>query len=138
MGLSCVRVIVADDHLPMRDYLSRLLQRQPGVAVVSQCSGGDAALQALRDAGPVPDVVLLDVALPLRRAVLATRHLRVAYPQVSVLACSIHNEMAFAAMLLESGAAGYVLKDDPLPEIVEAIRAAAACRRHVSRRLGAD
>ena len=122
----------------MRDYLSRLLQCQPGNAMVCQCCSVEGVLQAVREAQVPPDVVLLDVALPLRRAVAATRRLRAAFPDVAVLAFSLHNEMAFAAMLLESGAAGYVLKDDPLPEILEAIRAAAARGRHLSRRLGAD
>lgn len=129
-----MRVIVADDHQPMREYLASLLERQPGVEVVGHCPASDCRLPLRCDA----DVVLLDVALPLSRVLATTHRLRAVCPRVQVLAVSMHNEMAFAATMLAAGAAGYVLKDDPLDEILAAIHDVAAHRRHLSARLGSD
>lgn len=115
-----VRVLVADDHAILRDGIRSLLERQPDFLVVGEARDGQEALaqaQAL-----MPDIVLMDLAMPGMDGLEATRRLRQLLPNVKVLILTQHDNREYIAPALQAGAVGYVLKRSGGREVVNAIR----------------
>jgi len=123
-----IRIVLADDHAQFRAYLRALLDQQPGLCVVGEAAHGQAAIDLLRDwgPGPLPDVLLMDVEMPGIGGVEATRAIRAARPSVGVIALSLHHDPHMVAAMREAGASAYLVKGDPLPELVQAITRVAA------------
>lgn len=120
MPPSPIRVLVADDHAILRDGIRSLLERQPDFEVVGEARDGQEALaqaQAL-----LPDVVLMDLAMPGMDGLEATRRLRELLPQIKVLILTQHDNREYIAPALQAGAVGYVLKRAGGREVVNAIR----------------
>jgi DNA-binding NarL/FixJ family response regulator len=117
------RVLLVDDQGLFREGLRTLLSVQPGLEVVGEAANGEEAVQRARTLQP--EVVLMDLRMPVLGGVEATRRLRAALPrcQVIVLTTFDDDEEVFDA--LRAGAAGYLLKDAPSEKLVEAIRAVA-------------
>ncbi len=118
-----VRVLLVDDQGLFREALATLLGVRPEIEVVGEAADGDAALRAA--ARLRPDVVLMDLHMPVLDGVAATRRLRVEQPGVRVLALTTFDddEDVFAAR--RAGAVGYLLKDVSADRLVEALLAAA-------------
>ncbi len=115
-----IRVLVADDHAILRDGIRSLLERQPDIVVVGEASNGyEAVNQALALA---PDVVLMDLAMPVMDGLEATRQLRKLRPEIKVLILTQHDNKEYIAPALQAGAVGYVLKRSGGREVLNAIR----------------
>lgn len=129
-----LRVVIADDHFFYRQGLARLLQKS-GVEVVGEASNAEAAIRAAEETAP--DVVIMDLNMPGLSGVEATRRLTERTPRsrVIVLSVSVQDEDVTEAM--SCGACDYLLKEAPVDELVEGIRAAAADRAVVSPRVAA-
>ena len=123
-----IRIVLADDHARFRAYLKALLEQQPGLHVVGEAAHGEAVIALLRGwgPGPPPDVVLVDVEMPGIGGVEATRALRALHPRLGVIALSLHHDPHMVAAMQEAGACAYLVKGDPLPELVQAITRVAA------------
>jgi DNA-binding NarL/FixJ family response regulator len=123
-----IRIVLADDHAQFRAYLKALLEQQPGLRVVGEAAHGQAVIDLLRGwgPGPPPDVVLMDVEMPGIGGVEATRTLRTRHPPLGVIALSLHHDPHVVAAMQEAGAHAYLVKGDPLPELVQAITRVAA------------
>ncbi|WP_234322728.1 response regulator transcription factor [Streptomyces sp. NRRL S-350] len=120
-----VTVLIADDDPLTRSGLGTLLGAQPGITVVGQAADGVAVVEQVRLLRP--DVVLMDVRMPRRNGIEATRHLLAEHtdpPKVVVITTFENDEYVTAA--LSAGASGFVLKRRPVPQIAEAVRVAAA------------
>jgi DNA-binding NarL/FixJ family response regulator len=115
-----IRVLIVDDHAILRDGLRSLLDRQPGITVVGEAGNGQEALNRLSELQP--DIVLMDVAMPVMDGLQATRHINEFYPDLKVLILTQHESQEFIGPLLEAGAAGYVLKRAGGREVATAIR----------------
>lgn len=133
-----IRLVLVDDHAQFRAYLAGLLSQQPGLEVVAQAEGGSSLLRLLRGLAPQrgPDLVVMDVEMGDCSGIELTRRLRTDWPDLPVLALSMHDESGFALAMLQSGAQGYVLKGDPLAELMRAIRTVATGGRYLSPSLG--
>lgn len=127
-----LRVVVADDHPLYRSGLARQL-RASGIHVVAEVRNGESAISAVDRTAP--DVVLMDLRMPVLSGLEATRRLiwQGAEARVVVLTVSIDEEDVIEAML--EGASAYVLKDEPLQAILDAIHTVAAGRPHLSPRV---
>ena len=118
-----VRVLLVDDQALFREALATLLGVRPEIEVVGEAGDGDAALRqaaALR-----PDVVLMDLHMPVLDGIAATRRLRVEQPDVRVLALTTFDDDEDVFAALRAGAVGYLLKDVSSDRLVEALLSAA-------------
>jgi DNA-binding NarL/FixJ family response regulator len=118
-----IRLLLVDDQGLFREGLRTLLSVQPGLDVVGEAGNGEEALAlaaALR-----PDVVLMDVRMPVLDGVAATRRLRGSQPECRVIMLTTFDDDEYVFEGLRAGAVGYLLKDAPSAKLVEAIRAAA-------------
>lgn len=119
-----LRVLLADDHALIRDGLSSLIDAQPDMTVVGGAADGREAVELAAETEP--DVVLMDISMPVLDGIQATRQLKRERPAVKVLALTAYDNRAYLAQLLEAGASGYVLKKMAAKGLIEAIRVVAA------------
>jgi DNA-binding NarL/FixJ family response regulator len=118
-----VRVLLVDDQSLFREALATLLAVHEGVEVVGEAGDGDEALR--KAAELAPDVVLMDLRMPVLDGIGATRRLRVEQPAVRVIALTTFDDDEDVFAALRAGAVGYLLKDVSSARLVEAVHAAA-------------
>jgi DNA-binding NarL/FixJ family response regulator len=118
-----IRVLLADDHGVIRDGLGRLISALDGVELVGVAADGAEAVK--RSAVLQPDVVLMDLDMPVLDGIEATRRIVAAQPDVAVLVLTSFSDRPRIMGALEAGACGYLLKDVDADEVAEGIRAAA-------------
>jgi DNA-binding NarL/FixJ family response regulator len=132
MPVQALRVVIADDHPFYREGLARLL-RKSGIEVVGEAPNGEAAIRAAEETAP--DVVIMDLNMPGMSGVEATRRLIERAPGCRVLVLSVSAQDEDVTKAMRGGAAGYLLKEAPVDEVVAGIKAAAADRPLVSPRV---
>lgn len=115
-----IRVLVVDDQRLMRDGIASLLSIQEGVEVVGTAANGKIALEQALSLSP--DVILMDVRMPIMDGVTATLHLRRQLPACQVLMLTTFDDEAYIVEALRAGASGYLLKDMPSGDLAQAIR----------------
>ncbi|WP_410642704.1 response regulator [Amycolatopsis sp. lyj-346] len=118
-----VRVLLVDDQALFREALATLLATHDGIDVVGEAGNGDDALREA--ASRTPDVVLMDLRMPVLDGVAATRRLRAEHPDVRVIALTTFDDDEDVFAALRAGAVGYLLKDVSSARLVEAVLAAA-------------
>jgi DNA-binding NarL/FixJ family response regulator len=120
--MSAVRVLIVDDQALFREALATLLEVQPEIEVVGEAANGDEAVR--RAAELRPDVVLMDLRMPVLDGIAATNRLRTEQPGVRVLALTTFDDDEDVFAALRAGAVGYLLKDVSSTRLVEALVAA--------------
>jgi DNA-binding NarL/FixJ family response regulator len=123
MSATPLRVLLVDDQALFREALATLLEVRPEVEVVGGAANGAEALAQAAELGP--DVVLMDLHMPVLDGIAATRRLRVEHPAVRVLALTTFDDDEDVFAALRAGAVGYLLKDVTGDRLVEALLAAA-------------
>jgi NarL family two-component system response regulator LiaR len=116
-----IRVLIADDHPAFAQGLSRLLDDQPDLEAVGIAANGEEAVKLVRSLKP--DVVVIDVSMPKLNGIKATRQIKNEFPETIVLVLSAYGYHPYVLSALEAGAGGYLLKNVPLRELLNAIRA---------------
>src|SRR5262249_9541959 len=116
---AAIRILLADDHMVMRQGLSGLLQRQEGLTIVAEANNGREALELFRTHRP--DILLTDIEMPLMDGITALAAIRMEYPEARGLLLTMHARDGDILRGLRAGAMGYVLKDAPLDTLLEAI-----------------
>ena len=119
-----IRVLIADDHRLFAEALEAILAAEPEIEVVGHARDGEEAVEqalALK-----PDVILMDIAMPVVDGVEATKRIRKQLPKACVLMLTGSNSRTDVARAREAGAAGYVTKDRIAAQLIDAIRELAA------------
>lgn len=119
-----LRIVLADDHVVVREGIKALVNAQGDMGVVGEASDGEAALGVVRELRP--DVLVVDMSMPGLNGAQVTRRVRQECPGVRVLALTVHDDREYLAQLLKAGATGYVLKRAASSELIQAIRVVAA------------
>ncbi len=116
-----LRILLADDHAVMRTGLRALLERQPNMEVVGEAGTGREAIELA--ATHEPDVVVMDVGMPILNGIEATKAIVAKRPATAVVILSMHADEAYLLRALSAGARGYLLKDSAAPDLIGAIQA---------------
>jgi DNA-binding NarL/FixJ family response regulator len=119
-----LRIVLADDHPIVREGLKQLVNAQPDMRVVGEAADGEAACRAAKELSP--DVLVIDLSMPVLGGAEAAERIRRECPTVKVLALTVHEERFYVTQLLRAGASGYVLKRAAAAELVRAVRTVAA------------
>ena len=114
--------MLVDDHEVIRTGLRMLLESQPDIKIVGEASSGIEALQMTAERRP--DVIVMDITLPDITGIEATRRLKSTYPDIAVVALTIHEDEQYFFEMLQAGASGYVPKRAAPEDLISAIRAA--------------
>jgi DNA-binding NarL/FixJ family response regulator len=117
----CVRLLIADDHPAVRAGLAAVILAESDLAVVAQAENGDQAVALYRE--HQPDVVLMDLRMPVLGGVEAIRRITAEFPEARVLALTTYQGDADVRRALDAGARGYLLKHMLMTEVIAAIRA---------------
>jgi DNA-binding NarL/FixJ family response regulator len=117
--MKAYRIILADDHVMMREGIKNMIDAVPGLAVTGETGDGLKLLKLLKKS--LPDMVILDISMPGMRGLEAAREIYSLYPDVHVLMLSMHKSEEFLSMALAAGAKGYLLKEDSGDELLLAI-----------------
>ena len=116
-----LRILLADDHIVMRTGLRALLERQPTLEVVGESENGRETVELA--ASLRPDVVVMDVGMPVLNGIEATQTIVTQCPTVAVVILSVHADEAYVKRALKAGAHAYLLKDSAAADLIGAIEA---------------
>jgi DNA-binding NarL/FixJ family response regulator len=125
-----VRVLIADDHVTLRRSLIRALQLETGMEVVGEAGDGGMAVELAKALNP--DIVIMDIVMPLVNGIDATRQIAQDCPHTAIIGLSVHASRAYAARMFKAGASAYVLKSGDLDELVHAVDAVSHGRTYLS------
>jgi DNA-binding NarL/FixJ family response regulator len=120
-GPDPIRVLIADDHAFFRRGLEVVLQGEQGLELVGQASDGQEAVQIASEV--VPDVVLMDIRMPKMTGIEAARAMKEVAPSAKIVILTISDEDDDLFEAIRAGASGYLLKDIPLDELADSVRA---------------
>ncbi|WP_019508730.1 response regulator transcription factor [Pleurocapsa sp. PCC 7319] len=121
-----IRILIVDDQTIIRHGLKSLLELQDDLSVVGDAGNGEEALDAiasLKQESQLPDVVLLDVRMPIMDGVATTKELHLHYPEIKILILTTFDDDEYISQAMNYGAKGYLLKDSPPEDLAMAIRA---------------
>ena len=124
-----MKVIICDDQSIVRDGLAMLLKLEPDIQVLGTAEDGAAALELI--ARSKPDLVLMDLKMPVLNGVEATRQIRKNYPEIKVLILTTYDDDEWVFDAIQAGASGYLLKDTPREDLVKAIKGTAAGKTYM-------
>ncbi|HIJ57280.1 MAG TPA: response regulator transcription factor [Deltaproteobacteria bacterium] len=117
-----VKIFLADDHTIVRQGLAKLLEAESDLEVIGEAKDGREAVKKVQKLKP--DVVIMDIAMPLLNGIEATRQIKKILPQTRIIILSMHSHDRYISELISLGASGYLLKDSTGGEIIKAISAA--------------
>jgi len=114
-------IVLADDHVMFRQGIKVFIEKIEGVQVSGEFNNGDELMDSLQTS--LPDLIVLDIAMPRLRGLEALRLIKKLYPQVKVLILSMYGTPEFVRQALADGAEGFILKEEPSNELVQGIKA---------------
>jgi len=124
-----IRVLICDDQAIACEGLQAILSTAPDIEVVGVAHDGAQAVDMIPETRP--DLVLMDLKMPVMNGIQATRQIRERYPQVRVLVLTTYDDDEWVFDAIRGGAAGYLLKDTPREKLIEAIRDTVEGKVHV-------
>ncbi|NQV33353.1 MAG: response regulator transcription factor [Phycisphaeraceae bacterium] len=131
-----VKIVLADDHDAIRQALRSLLETEPDFEIVGEACHGSEAVQLVEQSQP--DVVIMDISMPVINGIEATRRLNQSLPDVKVIAFSSHVAKPYVLGMFRAGASGYVVKPSSKAELRTAIRVVLKGQVHISQSLHVD
>lgn len=122
--MSKLKILLADDHTIIREGLKALINAQPDLEVVGEAVNGRDAWRKADEL--LPDIIIMDISMPELNGAKATERLKLAHPEIKVLALTVHEDRGYVQQLMRAGASGYVLKHAAVDELIHAIHVVAA------------
>lgn len=114
-----VKIALADDHKIVRDGIKTMLESQPEIDVVAEASNGNEILEKLQNT--MVDLVVMDINMPEKNGIQATKELKEKHPKVKVLALTMSNDDLHIRQMIQAGASGYIMKNAGRKDLKEAI-----------------
>lgn len=115
-----IKVVIADDHRILREGLKNLLTTDPEISVIGEASNGEELLSLLTTIDP--DIILMDIGMPVVNGLVATKKVKEQFPYVKVLILTQYDSEEYLYAVLNAGAAGYILKETASTELIWAIK----------------
>jgi DNA-binding NarL/FixJ family response regulator len=115
-----IKLLLVDDHAVLRDGLKTIIESEDDIKVIGEAVSGSDALNKVRELAP--NIILMDINLPGMNGVEVTRILKQQYPHIRVLILTMHSHEEYFMSAIKEGADGYLLKDAPSDQVVEAVR----------------
>lgn len=115
-----IKILLADDHQLFREGLKRILNMESDIEVIGECGDGIQVMEFCNHT--VPEIVLMDINMPIETGVVTTERLKGMFPDVKVIILSIHDDESYVFETLRKGATGYLLKDMEAESLINAIR----------------
>lgn len=115
-----IKIVLADDHQLLREGIRSILSKEADFEVLGEAEDGRQALELVEKL--LPNVVIMDISMPNLNGIEATRKIKIDYPDMKIIALSMHQDKRFIANMLEAGASGFLLKDCATEELIGAIR----------------
>lgn len=128
-----ITVLLADDHTVLLDGLRYLLEAQGDIKIIGTAVNGQEAVEKAK--GNCPDVVVMDISMPIMSGIEATKHISKVCENTKVAILSMHHTAEYMQRAVEAGAVGYLLKDSAGVELVTAIRAIHAGKSYFSQKV---
>jgi DNA-binding NarL/FixJ family response regulator len=128
-----IKIYLADDHKILRESLNSLLSQEDGIEVVGEAEDGLAVEEGLRAASA--DILILDISMPKRSGLDVAKNVTKDYPELKIIFLTMHKSEEIIAEAFESGAKGYVLKENAFDELIKAIRTVMGGKVYVSTEL---
>jgi len=116
-----IKVLLAEDHTIVRKGLRSLLDGEADIQVVGEAEDGQQAVEKAQLL--LPDVVLMDITMPVLNGLEATRQIKSLHPRIKVVVLTVHSTQEYVFQILQAGGSGYVLKQAAVSELIQAIRA---------------
>ncbi len=116
---SAIRVLIVDDHILIREGLRSVLDNQPNIEIVGEASNGEEAVDKAGELNP--DVILMDITMPVMNGLQATTIIKEKYPDINILILTIHEDDRYFFKILEAGASGYFIKGGSSAELISAL-----------------
>jgi DNA-binding NarL/FixJ family response regulator len=133
MSNSIVKLLIVDDHKIIRDGIKALLNKAEGIEVINEASNGAEALEIVEASSSTLDMVLMDIRMPEMDGITATKQITDKFPNIKVLALTMHDDEPHIMNMLQSGASGYVLKTIGKQELVSAINKVASGQNYFAK-----
>lgn len=115
-----IKILLADDHQLFREGLKRILNMEDDLEVIGECGDGIQVIEFCNHT--LPEIVLMDINMPVENGVTTTERLKAMFPNVKVIILSIHDDESYVFETLRKGATGYLLKDMEAESLINAIR----------------
>jgi DNA-binding NarL/FixJ family response regulator len=115
-----IKILLVDDHKILRDGICSLVKGYDDMEVIGEAADGRTALMLVQELSP--DIVIMDISMPDLNGIDATRKITADYPDVKVIALSMHYDKQFISEIFKAGAAGYLIKDSAFDELEHAVR----------------
>ncbi len=125
-----IRILIVDDHAIVRQGLKQIVEKSGEMQVVADAENGISALRKIREVEC--DVVLLDISMPDMNGLDVLKQIHAEKPNLPVLIVSIYSEDQYAMRLIKAGAAGYLTKETPPPELINALLRVAGGKKYIS------
>jgi DNA-binding NarL/FixJ family response regulator len=125
-----IKVLIADDHQLFREGLANLLFSTENIEVIAQAKDGNEAIEKVKHFKP--DVVLLDIAMPILNGIEATKKIKALFPDIKTITVSMHSDKQYVKGALEAGADGYLLKNCTYRQLTDAIQSVYDGKKYLS------
>jgi DNA-binding NarL/FixJ family response regulator len=124
-----MKVIICDDQAIVRDGLEMMLKLEPDIQILGVAEDGAAAVELVTK--KTPDLVLMDLKMPIMNGVEAIRQIKANHPEIKILVLTTYDDDEWVFDAIQAGASGYLLKDTPRDEVVKAIRGTVTGKTYV-------